>query len=191
MAEAGGLSYKQQVLFPGSYSLCSLWSLFKPHGSLMERALSLLAGRETEILRVLHSQTLWLVETRTEPHSVGLTSCLHTVKPLNQQVMIRPQFFPPQHGDNFFLWFLAIWDPKEFSTFPSDEVWAKNLERCRDIHDMPEESHSRASQGLRPLPSSSTQSAPHDLGLCREVMVEGGPRPCLREGVEGAVPVKS
>ena len=76
--------------------------------ALRGRALSPLAGRETEILRVLHSQTLWLVETRTEPHSVGLTSCLHTVKPLNQQVTIRPQFLPPQHGDNFFLWFLAI-----------------------------------------------------------------------------------
>ena len=76
--------------------------------ALTERALSPLAGKETEVLRVFHGQTSWLVDTRTEPHSVGLTCCPHTVKPLNQQVMVRPQFFPPQHGDSFYLWFLAI-----------------------------------------------------------------------------------
>lgn len=76
--------------------------------ALTERALSPLAGGETEVLRVFHGQTSWLVETRTEPHSVGLTSCPHTVKPLSQQVMIRPQFFPLQHGDSFYLWFLTI-----------------------------------------------------------------------------------
>lgn len=43
---------------------------------------------------------------------------------------------------------------------------------------MPEGSHSRARQGLSPL-----SSTPHDLGLCREAMVAGGPRPVSGRGL--------
>lgn len=47
--------------------------------ALMERALSPLAGRETEVLRVLRPDLHGWWTPRTEPHPVGLTSCPHTL----------------------------------------------------------------------------------------------------------------